>query len=122
MPEYVYVRGRERLKEGPVGFFIACRMCGGQFESRGLAVCPECYEVCKQQPDFADDKRWSSAAGRVTFEHRICLWCGSPIETMRNGRKVPTTVKFCGTAHRVAFGRATSEQRDDRMRRIRDFR
>jgi len=122
MPEYVYVRGRERLKEGPVGFFIACRMCGGQFESRGLAVCPECYEVCKQQPDFADDKRWSSAAGRVTFGHRICLWCGSPIETMRNGRKVRSTVTFCSDAHSTAYRRATPAEREARALRLRELR
>jgi len=126
LPEYVYTRrtsrGRERLQEGPVGFYILCRMCGGRFESRGLHVCPECYEVCKKQPDFDDDKRWSSVAGRVTFEHRICLWCGSPIETFRNGRKVQSTVKFCSNQHRQAHQRATPDGREARMQRIRDLR
>ena len=60
-----------------------CDLCGGTFESRGLRLCPDCYEIRKQEPGFDDDKRWSSAAGKVAFEHRLCLWCGAPTKAER---------------------------------------
>jgi hypothetical protein len=91
-------------------------------ESRSLRLRPDCYEIRKQEPGFDDDKRWSSAAGKVAFEHRLCLWCGAPIERLRAGRKVRADVKFCHETHGKAWQRASAEERDERGRRLRDLR
>jgi hypothetical protein len=98
-----------------------CDLCGGTFESRGLKLCPDCYEIRKQELGF-DDKRWSSAAGKIVFEHRPCLWCGAPIERLRAGRKVRADVKFCHESHGKAWQRASAEERNERAQRLRDLR
>jgi hypothetical protein len=86
-------------------------MCGGRFESRRLRLCPDCYEIRKKQPDFDDDARWSSAAGKATVK-RNCLWCGALIPVFREGRKVLSTVRFCSTSHRVSYNQASPEARE----------
>src|SRR5258708_19516603 len=34
-----------RMRCGPVGRFIACRACTVEFESKGLAFCPDCMAL-----------------------------------------------------------------------------
>jgi hypothetical protein len=34
-----------RMRCGPVGRFIACRACTVEFESKGLAYCPDCMAL-----------------------------------------------------------------------------
>ncbi len=109
-------------KFGTTGQYRVCDMCCGTFESRGLKLCPDCYEIRKQQPGFDDDKRFTSAAGKVAFEHRLCLWCQSPIERFRDGRKVRADVAFCSKQHGQAHHRASPEEREARMQRLRELR
>ena len=113
---------RNSLKFGPNGQYRMCDLCGGTFESRGLRLCPDCYEIRKQQPGFDDDKSFVSTAGKVTFDHRICLWCGAPIERFRDGRKISGRVMFCSAPHQRAHARATPEERAARSARVRDLR
>jgi hypothetical protein len=47
-----------RKRRGSVGWFIECRSCGDEFESRGWAFCPACMELP------ADERR----ARRRAFE------------------------------------------------------
>jgi hypothetical protein len=84
-------------KFGAVGHWINCRGCGGGFESRGLGACPNCYEVRKAQPGFRDDRRWSSAAGKV----RYCEGCGGPLPALtESGERLRADVRFCRAACR----------------------
>lgn len=102
-------------KFGPIGQYRACDLCGGKFESRGLKLCPDCYEVRKTQAGFDDDRRWSSAAGRVTLKRQACLWCGGPIASFTDtGHKVRLGAKFCSPKHRVSWNRADDAKRDER--------
>ena len=109
-------------KFGPVGQYRNCDMCGGRFESRGLKVCPDCYEIRKKEPGFDDDKSWFSKAEKPAFEHRLCQWCGAQIDRFRGTRKVPSNVQFCSTSHRKAHNRATPEQRENMARRVKEMR
>jgi len=36
---------RTPVRQGPVGWFIACRHCGAEFESKGWGYCPACMEL-----------------------------------------------------------------------------
>ena len=106
-------------KFGPHGQYRNCDLCGGRFESRGLKLCPDCYEVRKKQPGFDDDPRWSSAAGRVTLKRRACLWCGGPIATFtETGRKVREGAQFCSPNHRKHWHRAADAERAERTARL----
>ena len=33
------------MRKGPVGWHVACRACGQEFESKGLAFCAQCLEI-----------------------------------------------------------------------------
>ena len=33
------------MRMGPLGWFIACRACAREFESRGWAYCPDCMDL-----------------------------------------------------------------------------
>lgn len=97
---------------GPVGQYRNCDLCGGKFESRGLKLCPDCYEIRKEQPDFDDDRRWSSAAGRATLKRRECLWCGGPIPAFtESGRKAREGAQFCTPQHRLRWHRLDDDGR-----------
>jgi hypothetical protein len=103
------------LQLGPIGQYRTCDLCGGKFESRGLKLCPDCYEIRKAEAGFADDRRWSSAAGRVTLKRRDCLWCGSPIPTFtESGHKTRQTAEFCMPNHRLRWYRADDAARAER--------
>jgi hypothetical protein len=102
---------------GPVGQYTTCRMCGGRFESRGLRLCPDCYEIRKKQPDFDDDPRWSSAAGKATAA-RSCLWCGNALPAYRERRKVQSNVRFCSASHAEMYRRASPEALEQRAQRL----
>ena len=106
------------MRQGKRGCFTDCRMCGGRFESLGLAVCPECYELRKGEGGFEDDRRWSSAAGRVVFRRKACRFCGGLIPTHREGRKVQSTVAYCSAAHRQAWKRLGAAGRAEREARL----
>lgn len=100
---------------GPDGQYRSCDWCGGRFESRGLRLCPDCYEVRKAQQGFDDDPRWSSAAGRVTLKKKACLWCGGPIAALtETGRKVREGTQFCERNHRQRWERAGEVERAER--------
>lgn len=102
-------------KFGPNGQYRSCDWCGGRFESRGLRLCPDCYEVRKAQPGFDDDPRWSSAAGRVTLKRKACLWCGGPIAALtEKGRKVRQGAQFCSPQHRLRWHRTGEAERAER--------
>jgi hypothetical protein len=46
---------KKSMRKGPTGWFIACRCCGREFESRGLAFC----EICMVLP--AEERRKPSS-------------------------------------------------------------
>lgn len=97
---------------GPIGQYRNCDLCGGKFESRGLKLCPDCYEIRKAQPDFDDDRRWSSAAGRVTLKRLACLLCGGPIPAFtETGHKTREGTQFCSRVHRQRWGRMSEAER-----------
>lgn len=37
------------MRQGMVGFFIVCRACGAEFESKGMAYCKTCLELPAEQ-------------------------------------------------------------------------
>ena len=36
---------RTPMRRGPVGFYVSCRACGDEFESKGIAYCAACMEL-----------------------------------------------------------------------------
>jgi hypothetical protein len=73
------------MRKGAVGFWLACRCCGEQFESKGLAYCVDCMKVP------ADERR----ATPPVAPGRLCEGCGEPIPSARR-----SGLTFCSNACR----------------------
>jgi hypothetical protein len=41
------------MRKGPVGFYVSCKSCGSEFESKGLAYCPACMELPAEERRIA---------------------------------------------------------------------
>jgi hypothetical protein len=54
---------------GPVGWFITCRSCAREFESRGWVYCPSCMELPAESRRREFDSRGLSDTGRRTRSH-----------------------------------------------------
>jgi predicted nucleic acid-binding Zn ribbon protein len=75
------------MRVGTAGFWIACRCCGLQFESKGLAYC----ETCKKLP--AQERTTATPQGQHTG--RMCSECGKAIP-----HKKRAGTEFCSNACR----------------------
>jgi hypothetical protein len=62
------------MRPGTAGFWIGCRCCGEQFESKGLAYCGKCRELPAEE---------RHAVPAATTAARTCAACGKPIPYRR---------------------------------------
>jgi hypothetical protein len=81
------------MRMGPVGFYIHCKACNAEFESKGWACCPTCMELP------AEERR----AMRPAFSGRMCQAPGCE-------NQIPITARagsmYCSGACRQRAARA----------------
>jgi hypothetical protein len=80
------------MRRGPVGWFITCRYCAREFESRGWAYCPLCMDLP------AEERR-----ARPVVSDQHCQNCGSGIPKRRR-----TDAKYCSNRCAKAAANARS--------------
>lgn len=92
-------------RKGPNGYFMICRGCGFEFESRGLKYCYDCYAALGDKEDIrlcgmpALETRAVGSTKRKT-----CLHCGTDLPTFSNQRK--SRAVFCSNRCRMRYTRA----------------
>jgi len=81
----------------PGGFHIACRSCGVQFNSKGLAYCSdECRRI-------GETRKEAEAAGHDPRKGRTCIDCNARIPRYGpSGRATKATVIRCPACQRKA--------------------
>lgn len=84
---------RVHMRKGAVGFYVACRCCGTEFESKGLAYCMRCIELP------ADERRTI----KPTVQGRLCQAPGCETFIPRKAR---ADTRFCSSACRQRAQRA----------------
>jgi hypothetical protein len=73
-----------RMRCGPVGWFIACRACTVEFESKGLACCPDCMAL----PAEARRREVTTAGLRDQLEPtNSSVRSSNKISTLENAHK-----------------------------------
>jgi hypothetical protein len=64
---------RTPMRRGPVGWFVACRACAREFESKGWAYCPDCMalpaEERRDQPKKAGPQCQGPGCGKRLSIH-----------------------------------------------------
>jgi hypothetical protein len=95
---------KTRMREGQSGFHIACRGCGGEFESKGLAYCSSCLALP------AEDRR---AMHPVTTGRR----CQAPGCEKFLPRTARAGAKYCSKAcgERARYHRSSLADNPDRL-------
>jgi hypothetical protein len=83
------------MRKGPVGFYISCRACGQEFESKGWAYCEECSKIP------VDERR----AMKPAAQGRLCQAPGCESFVPRNAR---ADVIYCSKACRQRAYRSRS--------------
>jgi hypothetical protein len=68
------------MRMGTVGFWISCRCCGSQFESKGLAFCEKCMELPAEErhkaPPFAAKRACANCGKALPYRKRAgVLFC-----------------------------------------------
>ena len=89
------------MRRGSVGFHVACRACGGEFESGGLAYCAECLALP------ADERR----AIAPTAQGRVCRAPGCEQFIPRRAR---ADTAYCSDACRQRARRERTNVTDNR--------
>src|SRR5262245_5638590 len=98
------------MRRGPVGWFIACAHCGGEFESRGLKYCPTCMELPAEErrSELSVSDRPCQAPDCVRFiprrrraDSKYC--CDKCAKAAENARSYPRSAhpKFRGDTREI---------------------
>jgi hypothetical protein len=87
---------RTPMRMGPVGFYIHCRACNAEFESKGWAYCPKCMELP------AEERR----AMKPAFSGRMCHAHGCENQIPRSAR---AGAKYCSGACQKRASRMSGE-------------
>jgi hypothetical protein len=88
---------KARMRRGPVGWFIACRACAREFESKGSAYCPDCMALP------AEERRdQPKPSGRV---------CERPTCDQRLSMHARADARYCSAACRKAASRDKTASR-----------
>jgi hypothetical protein len=94
---YTGVFGREPIPmwRGRDGFYIACKHCNEEFESKGLRCCSKECETAYRETEERRAKM--KEAGIEPSNRRMCQApaCDRPIPKWKNGRQVSSKVQFC---------------------------
>lgn len=87
------------MRQGSAGFYIHCRACNAEFESKGLAYCPTCQELPAEERN----------AMKPAFSGRMCQASGCERPVPRTAR---AGAKFCSkTCRNRGSGRARNRDR-----------
>jgi hypothetical protein len=97
------------MRRGTNGFYIACKHCNREFESKGLRCCSR---ECENGYREAQERRAvMKEAGIEPISRRMCkyLGCDRPIPKWRNGRQVSAKVRFCSDLCRKRSAKAADD-------------
>jgi len=87
---------KTRMRRGPVGWFIQCRACAVEFESKGWAYCPACMALP------AEERRDHEPVKRVDRP------CARPGCGERLSKRARADARYCSAACRKAVSRDKS--------------
>jgi hypothetical protein len=80
-------------RKAKAGFVVACRSCGREFESKGLAYCTA--DCKRKSADREANETVMAEAGIERSNKRKCeCGCGREIPKWRNGKRVPKSARF----------------------------
>jgi hypothetical protein len=94
------------MRRGSEGFYIACKHCNKEFESKGLRCCsPECEKAYRETEAR---RAMLKEAGIAPTARRMCAGpaCDRPIPKWKNGRQVSAKVRFCSDLCRKRAAKA----------------
>jgi hypothetical protein len=94
------------MRRGSEGWYIACKNCNKEFESKGLRCCtPECEKAYREKEGRQATMK---EAGMEPATRRICEGpgCDRPIPKWKNGRRVSSKVRFCSDLCRKRSAKA----------------
>jgi hypothetical protein len=85
--------GHPIIRRGSEGYYIRCKGCNKEFESKGLRYCSkECGTAYRErQQNLAT----LAEAGIEPETKRQCETCGVTIPKWRNGRRVSKKTRYC---------------------------
>jgi hypothetical protein len=88
------------------GFYIACKHCNKEFESKGLRCCSQDCE--KAYRESQERRAVLKEAGIEPTARRMCECpgCDRPIPKWKNGRQVSSKVRFCSDLCRKRSAKA----------------
>ena len=94
------------MRRGTHGFYIACKHCNKEFESKGLRCCS--HDCEKGYRESEANRAVLKEAGIEPTSRRMCerVGCGRPIPKWKNGRQVSAKVRFCSDLCRKRAARA----------------
>jgi hypothetical protein len=81
------------------GYTISCAHCRKDFDSKGLRFCSKGCETTSRER--ADNLAVLAKAGIETKPKKLCEVCQGRMPVWRNGRKVPSSARFCSDKCRV---------------------
>jgi hypothetical protein len=81
------------MRRGPLGWFIACKGCGCEFESKGWAYCSN---TCKRESaERVASRALVVEAGIDAPSKRRCeCGCGRDVPKWKNGKRVSKATRF----------------------------
>jgi hypothetical protein len=94
------------MRRGSEGFYIACKHCNKEFESKGLRCCSQ---DCERGYRESQERRTVlKEAGIEPTSRRMCerVGCDRPIPKWKNGRQVSAKVRFCSDLCRKRSAKA----------------
>jgi hypothetical protein len=94
------------MRRGSKGFYIACKHCNKEFESKGLRCCSQDCERAYRESQ--ERRAVMKEAGIEATGRRMCerIGCDRPIPKWKNGRQVSSKVRFCSDLCRKRSAKA----------------
>ena len=94
------------MRRGSEGFYIACKHCNKEFESKGLRCCST--DCDKAYRESEERRAVLKEAGIEPTSRRMCerVGCDRPIPKWKNGRQVSSKVRFCSDLCRKRAAKA----------------
>jgi hypothetical protein len=102
------------IRRGSEGYYIRCKFCNKEFESKGLRCCSK--ECERAYLDRQDNLAIMAEAGIEAAPKKRCAapGCDAIIPKWKNGRQVSARVTFCSPKCRVVAHRAQTAPCNDK--------
>jgi hypothetical protein len=88
------------------GFYIACKHCNKEFESKGLRCCSKECENAYREAEERRAKLKEAGIEPTAKRQCECLGCDRTIPKWKNGRQVSAKVRFCSDLCRKRAAKA----------------